>query len=143
MDIDRLASCYWFTVEFGLVKQEGQLKAYGAGLVLQLSAFMHACMHACSQAARSMWLVACVVKCAVYGMWNVACSMRVECDVQYAVRGMWNVACGSWRLECGIWSEVCSVQRLACRVQCVARGMWLMHSHTCNRSVAVRYDNTQ
>merc|ERR1719359_2035933 len=29
-DINRLASVYWFTVEFGLVRQEGQVKALGA-----------------------------------------------------------------------------------------------------------------
>ncbi|XP_013413331.1 tryptophan 5-hydroxylase 1 [Lingula anatina] len=41
-EVQKLASCYFFTIEFGVCRQDGELRAYGAGLLSSIGELKHA-----------------------------------------------------------------------------------------------------
>lgn len=41
-EVDKLATCYFFTIEFGLCNQDNELKVYGAGLLSSIAELKHA-----------------------------------------------------------------------------------------------------
>ncbi|GIY28781.1 tryptophan 5-hydroxylase 1 [Caerostris extrusa] len=40
-EVDKLSTCYFFTVEFGLCKQAGEMRVYGAGLLSSVAELQH------------------------------------------------------------------------------------------------------
>lgn len=47
-NMDVLSQCYFFTVEFGLCKQDGQLRVFGAGLLSSISELRVRVAHLCT-----------------------------------------------------------------------------------------------
>jgi phenylalanine-4-hydroxylase len=57
-ELERLARLFWFTVEFGLIREDGQVRIYGSGLISSVAEARHAlgpdCEHRPFDAERVM-----------------------------------------------------------------------------------------
>ena len=53
--IERLARCYWYSVEFGLLREHGKLKAYGAGVLSSFGELERACAGTLPDEAYKPW----------------------------------------------------------------------------------------
>ena len=54
-DIERLARCYWYSVEFGLLREDDERKAYGAGVLSSVGELERACASGLPDTAFKPW----------------------------------------------------------------------------------------
>lgn len=48
-DVEKMARLFWFTVEFGLIREDGQVKIYGSGLISSQEDGAHALGESCER----------------------------------------------------------------------------------------------
>ena len=48
-EVERLARLFWFTVEFGLIREGGEVRAYGSGLISSSAEAAHALSESCER----------------------------------------------------------------------------------------------
>jgi phenylalanine-4-hydroxylase len=48
-DVERMARLFWFTVEFGLIREQGEVKVYGSGLISSTAEAVHALGPSCER----------------------------------------------------------------------------------------------
>lgn len=53
-EVERMARLFWFTVEFGLIREQGKIKVYGSGLISSHEDAAHALGPSCERRAFSL-----------------------------------------------------------------------------------------